>query len=102
FARQYELMGSTLDPKWRLRSHNQYLAVFAAFGLLGLLIFLGGLFLPPRWRRPEMPFLFASFFIIALLSMVSEDTMESQAGATFIAFFYSYLLLLPAQHERET
>lgn len=93
FAEQYDHMGSTLDPEWRLRSHNQYLSIFAAFGAIGLFVFLIALFLPLRWKRPPEPMLFSAFFIIALLSMTTEDTMESQAGATFIAFFYCLLLL---------
>jgi len=96
FHAYYTRTDSLLDPEWRLRSHNQYLSVFVAFGLLGLIIFLAALFLPPLFRKPVVPFLFISYMIIALLSMVTEDTMESQAGATFVAFFYSFLLLMPA------
>jgi len=32
------------------------------------------------------------FLIIAILSMLTEDTIESQAGVTFFAFFYSFFL----------
>lgn len=38
---------------------------------------------------------FLYFLLILLLSMLTEDTIESQAGVTFAAFFYSFLLFLP-------
>ena len=32
------------------------------------------------------------FIAIAMLSMINEDTLETQAGVTFFAFFNSFLL----------
>lgn len=97
FRDQYNAISSTLDPEWRLRSHNQYLSILAAFGIIGLLVFLAAFIVPPILSRGTDTFLFRAFFIIAILSMLTEDTLESQAGATFVAFFYCYLLLLPTR-----
>jgi len=33
-----------------------------------------------------------TFFCIALLSMLNEDTLETQAGVTFFAFFYCFFI----------
>ena len=37
-------------------------------------------------------YLFTFSFFIAFLSMINEDTLETQAGATFFAYFYSLFL----------
>jgi len=42
-----------------------------------------------------LPYL--SFFIIAVISFLTEDTLETQAGVTFFAFFNSFFLLGIAQ-----
>ncbi len=90
FKKEYELMHSQLDTEHRLRAHNQYISIFAAFGIIGLLYFLFALFYPVRSRFHQP--LFMIYFLIALLSMITEDTLETQSGATFIAFFFCFFL----------
>jgi hypothetical protein len=92
YQRQYVSMKSTLDEKHRLRAHNQYLAIMVAFGVFGLAYFIFALIYPIFFSKEKIGFLFASFFLISLCSMLSEDTLETQPGATFIAMFYSLLL----------
>ena len=46
FKKQYEKMQTKLEPNWRFRSHNQFLAISVAFGIIGLLWFLFTLFYP--------------------------------------------------------
>jgi len=92
YKSQYESMHSSLDENRRLRSHNQYLAIMVAFGIFGLIYFLYALFYPVVKYRRKIGFLFAAYFIIAILSMLTEDTIETQAGATFVAFFFSLFL----------
>ena len=92
YKQQYINMHSLLDEQNRLRAHNQYLAIMVAFGIIGLIYFLIAFFYPLFIYGRETGFLFASFFLICLLSMLSEDTLETQAGATFAAFFFSLLL----------
>jgi len=72
-----------------LRSHNQYLSIFSAFGIIGFLIFMFTLIYPAILNHSFKDFYFLSFFIILCLSMINEDTIESQAGVTFFAFFYA-------------
>lgn len=78
----------------RLRSHNQYFTITITFGILGLAVFLFCLIYPGIKLRKYSHFLFLSFFLIAMLSMLTEDTIESQAGATFFAFFFSFFLFV--------
>lgn len=92
FQQEYERIQSPLSPEWRLRSHNQYLSIWIALGVLGLLVFLFALFYPALCARAYFPLLFRAFLMITILSMITEDTLETQAGATFVAFFYAFLL----------
>lgn len=94
FASQYEKMNSPLSMEWRLRSHNQYLAIATAFGIVGLFIFFFSLFYPLCVDGNFKSYFYVLFFIIAALSMLVEDTLESQIGITFFAFFNSFFLFL--------
>ena len=84
---QYEKMKSPLAPKWRLRAHNQYLTFAATFGIFGIFYFILALVFPMFWLKRSRDFLYVTFWITAILSMIMEDTLETQAGVTFFAFF---------------
>lgn len=99
FDLQYERTDSPLSKEWRLRSHNQFLAIATAFGITGLLLFLFTLFYPLFKERKLNDYLYLMFFIIAFLSMMPEDTLETQVGVTFFAFFNSFLLFLAPSKE---
>lgn len=94
FNKMYEDTNSKLDMVWRLRCHNQYLAITVAFGLVGLIIFLFYLFFPAIILRKKLHYLYWPFFLIALLSFVTEDTLETQSGVTFFIFFQTLFLWL--------
>jgi len=100
FKAQYEKMHSKLAPDQRWRSHNQFLSIFVGFGIFGLLWFLFAIFYPPVMLRRQGDFFLFVFLIIAILSMLTEDTIESQTGVTFFAFFYSFFLF--ARKEKDT
>ena len=92
FQEQYNKMHTKLAPEQRWRSHNQFLSIFVGFGILGLIWFLFSIFYPPIVLGKFNDYFFLIFIIIAIISMIPEDTIESQAGVTFFAFFYSFLL----------
>jgi len=92
FDEQYVTSNSLLKKEWRLRSHNQYLSITVAFGLIGLIWFLFSLFYPPIKMGMMSDFIYISFFCIALLSFFTEDTLETQAGVNFYAFINCFLL----------
>lgn len=94
FNTAYVSLNSQLDKDWRLRCHNQYLAVGVAFGLCGLTLFLVYLFLPAIRLRSHLHTLYWPFFLIALLSFLTEDTLETQSGVTFFIFFHALFLWL--------
>ena len=94
FNKMYESTKTKLDLVWRLRCHNQYLAITVAFGFIGLLVFLFYLFYPAIVLRKKLHYLYWPFFLIALLSFITEDTLETQSGVTFFIFFHTLFLWL--------
>jgi O-antigen ligase len=82
----YEEEHSNLEPQYRNRAHNQFLTFFVSFGVAGFLLFIAVFLYPLIFSRPG--FLFSAFLLIAFLSCITEDTLETQAGVTFFAFFY--------------
>lgn len=92
FANYYEETNSKLLPEYRFRSHNQYLAIAVAFGLIGLLWFLFSMFYPVFADKRNRNYLYLVFIFIMALSMLTEDTLETQIGVTLFAFFNSFLV----------
>ncbi len=93
FKEQYIEENSQLEEQYRRRSHNQYLSIWVGLGLIGLLYFIFSLVYPLFHISGELKALYLSFFLIATLSFLTEDTLETQAGVTFFAIFNSLLLL---------
>ncbi|MGI8893884.1 MAG: O-antigen ligase family protein [Bacteroidia bacterium] len=99
FKNYYVQSNSVLNERWRLRSHNQYLSIAVAFGIFGLAYFIFALIYPMIITKRYNSFLYLSFWITAVLSMITEDTLETQAGVTFFAFFnVFYLFCLPKKN----
>jgi len=97
FDAKYIELDSSLDPKWRLRAHNQFLTFMIALGLVGFLLAMGALIIPPIIEKRLGSYFFLMFILVGLLSMLNEDTLETQAGVAFFAFFYSFFTFF---HER--
>ena len=92
FQQAYEELQSPLEPQHRHKAHNQYLAITVAFGFVGLALFLIALLLPWLTGQRYHNYLYTVFLVIALLSMLPEDTLETQAGASWFAFFNSLFI----------
>lgn len=101
FEKAYVETNSRLLPEFRHRSHNQFLAITIAFGVVGLLIFLVSLFYPPVQLAKFTNYYYLIFFVIALISFLTEDTLETQAGASFFGFF-SALFLFSVRKETDS
>jgi len=95
FNQQYREDQSALSERFRLRSHQQFLTFWVAFGLLGPLLLLLCIYLCYRHRKAENSFIALGFLLIVSLSFFSEDTLETQAGVTFFSYFISFLFLWP-------
>jgi len=93
FNLQYNKYNSVLELQYRLRAHNQYLTYMVAFGVVGLSWFLFFLFYPIIKTKLYKNYFYLAFFSIVLLSMITEDTLETQVGINFFVFFNTIFLL---------
>ena len=93
FEKQYIAMKSGLAPQNRLRSHNQYLSITIGFGILGLAWFVWVMLYPAIKTHNFSNYFFVIFWIIFMLSMLTEDTIENQEGVTFFALFTAMMIL---------
>ncbi|MBA4321561.1 MAG: hypothetical protein C0408_01965 [Odoribacter sp.] len=89
FTGQFSKESSRLDAKYIYLPHNQYLTFLISFGISGFLIICFSILIPVLRMKAFSSFLFNIFFIIILLSMLGEDTMETHTGVSFFAYFYS-------------
>jgi hypothetical protein len=88
FQTTYENTNSKLLPENRLRSHNQFLSAWIALGIVGLIVTLL-LFIVPVFQKTKRDY-FLGITLIALgVAFSFEDMLETQAGATIFALFYS-------------
>jgi len=92
FYREFTYMNSSLESRYMYHAHNQFLGIFVALGLLGFVVFVVGLFYPAIVLSGFKDYYFSIFFLIMIISMFSDDTLETQAGVTMFAFFYTLLL----------
>lgn len=92
FHAMYDKINSRLSKENRHRAHNQYLTFLIAFGILGFLLSLLAMFGPFLISSYKDDVLLISFLLIVFMSMLNEDTLETQAGVTFYVFFYSLLI----------
>ena len=89
----YKQTSPNLDEKVQNAVHNQFLSYWIAAGIIAMLIFmLYFLFMWKQARRNEVVF---SFVTIAFLSCLTEDTLTTQPGVAFFAFFSTFFFFLP-------
>ncbi len=93
FNHAYRAIDTDLAENQRNRAHNQYMTFWVSFGILGLILLL--LF---SWQLvfqaiSNKSLIALSFGLITIASFLPEDTLETQQGVTFVAFFIG---LLPA------
>lgn len=94
---KYNERRSILKPENRHRSHNMYLTTWMGIGVVGfILLILGvGYFGIVGYKQHHLVLL--AFSLIAGITMCLEDSIETQAGASFVGFF---LAILCAQQAR--
>lgn len=92
YEKMYNKSNSDINKKYRLRTHNQYLAFGITFGIFGISIFLLSIALPFLTMKSANSFLYIGFAIVLYASMLNEDTLETQSGVTLYAFFNVFFL----------
>lgn len=90
---EYDKAFFKMAPEFRLRAHNQYLTMLVSFGIMGLIVFLIYAF-SILWTGAykENTYFALAFLLIMLFSFLSEDTLETQSGVTFISFFLTLFI----------
>lgn len=89
---QYKQDNSVIDEKWQFRTHNQFITTFLTLGFFGSVVLVVFFYLIFKWEVKNIDFIALSFLTISFLSMLNEDTLETQAGVSFFAFFFSVLI----------
>lgn len=102
FKQAYDSLNTPLKEQWRWRSHNQYLSVLIAFGILGLLWFLFTLIYPAVHSGRYRDALYMMFLALMMFSMLTEDTIETQIGVSLFAFFNAFFLLSVEHHAKQS
>jgi len=85
----YKTANLNLPEMYWLNSHNQYLTVWIASGLIGLFLFLSGMLLPFFYDKRFKDFMCLAFLLICLISMFSIDLLDKHIGVSFFALFYA-------------
>lgn len=88
FNAYYDQTGSKLIPENRHRAHQMYFTVLISSGIFGFLFFIlwWVVQLSEAWKVKNLPWI--CFIAIALVSFLTEDTIETQLGGIFVAFFF--------------
>lgn len=96
FENYYESKKPQINNELKLRAHNQFITIAITSGLIGLFLYLFSIIkiISLNNNLKFTPIVY--FFLIALLSMFTEDTLNTQAGATFYAFFISFFSFFPS------
>jgi len=63
------------------------------FGLIGFAWFMLVMFYPAIKTRSFRNYFYVIFWIIFMVSMLTEDTIENQEGVTYYALFTAILIL---------
>lgn len=100
YMQAYDELQSPLYQEFRHKAHNQYLSITVGFGIVGLLLFLIVLLYPYLSSKQYRTYLYTIFLAILLISMLPEDTIETQAGVSWFAFFNT--LLIFASQKRDS
>ena len=89
YIKKYKAGISSLSENYWLRAHNQFVTFWVSFGLIGFILALIAIYLPPYLSGSYKLLLFNIFMAIIFFSFLNEDTLETQMGVTFFSFFYS-------------
>lgn len=91
FAEHLSATGSPLAGT-PLRAHNQFLSILIAFGIPGLLLFIVALTIPMLLNFRKLTLWFLATAVILYVSLLTEDTLETQAGVSLFSFFMAFCL----------
>lgn len=88
-------------PENRLRSHNQFIAVWIALGIVGLITILA-IFIFPLCKKSKRDYFLWITLAALVVAFAFEDMLETQAGATIFALFYSLAVFRESNHTAQS
>lgn len=91
YQKAYAVDSRGLEERFQGISHNQYLTVGIALGVIGFLIFCFSMFYPLFMYRKD--FLFVVFTTLILVSFLTDNTFSRQSGVLLFAFFNALLVI---------
>lgn len=100
FDQQYKADQSRLLKENRHRAHNSYLTAWISFGIIGFIVFLWMLLRFFKIQRKAHYFPGLVFILISMVTFLIEDSLETQMGVTFFAYFFA-LFMTPQELEPE-
>lgn len=89
---QLEAQHSPIAERKMRGSHNQFLNFWLAAGILPVLYFCFLLIFPFVAMRPRITFVYFSLILLLFLSMLVEDTLNTQTGNMLYTIFVPLLL----------
>jgi hypothetical protein len=101
FAEEYAGNGTSLEPPYRLRAHNQYLTFGVTFGIPGMVLAIALMLIPWLTSRERASYPFLLFISIIFVSMFNDDTFSSFTGAAFFSYFYTLLIVTNGKNETQ-
>ncbi|WP_162912056.1 O-antigen ligase family protein [Pontibacter actiniarum] len=96
-AVQYSRMGLSSEAKNRLDPHNQYIQMFLALGVMGILVYTVCLLYLLFTSLRNSSYLLTAFVLLYILCGTTESVFNSQKGVVLFAFIAGVL----AFRERE-
>jgi len=90
---QYDKDNSILEKEFRKNAHNQYVSFAVSFGIIGSIWIVFAIFYPFFKNKKYKQMLPSVFFLISIISMLDEDTWETQISVTFFALLFSLFIL---------
>lgn len=89
FHHYYTSNETLLLPENQKRAHNQFLTSWISSGIFGFLAFIAWWLIQWRFSWQQRALEWVCFVGICLSSFFTEDTIETQIGLTFVAFFFA-------------
>jgi O-antigen ligase len=93
-AKRYGAMYPQIEKEHYLLPHNQFIYNLAAYGIVGLLVFVLGFYYPLGVALAQRNILAVLVYVVVSLSFLVEYTLETQIGVLTGSFFI-LLALVP-------
>lgn len=92
FAKAYRQNKTKLTVENQHLTHNQFLTTWIVAGIACFVVFCAFWFLQLVTALRINAFEWTGFLVITLLSFLIEDTLQTQTGICFAAFFFAYFI----------